>query len=124
MTLNSQGLFRFFRGDPATTGPVGRGKHGIQEARKKIVQLLAPERVDADDSLRFHPDETSIAQHFEMAGGSRFTKSQGNLATVQTISLGNGPDDFQAGRVAQGEKDRRKGNLIFGRMKRLSHRRG
>jgi hypothetical protein len=117
----SPGLSRFFRGDPATTGPVGRGKHGIQEARKQIVQLLAPERVDADDSLWFHPDETSIAQHFEMAGGSRFTKSQGNLATVQTIGPGNGPDDFQASRVAQGEKDRREGDLIFGRMKRLSH---
>jgi hypothetical protein len=114
----------FFCGAPATASPAGRGKHGVQEAREKIVQLLAAERIDADDSLRFHPDETGIAQHFKMAGGSRFTQSQGNLATVQTIGLGNGPDDFQTGRIAQGEKNRREGNLIFGRVKRLSHARG
>jgi hypothetical protein len=110
-----------FHGGPTTTGNAGCGKHRIQETGEKVVEFLATQGIDADDSLRFHPDKTGVAQHFEMARGSGFAQSQGNVATVQAIGLGNRPDDFQPGRIAQGEEDGWEGDLIFCRMERLSH---
>src|SRR5258708_32053264 len=102
-----------FHGAPTTTGTAGCGKHRIQEAGEKVVEFLATQRIDADDSLRFHPDETGVAQHFKMAGGGGLAQSQGNLATVQAIRLGNRPHDFQPSWIAQGKEDRWEGDLIF-----------
>jgi hypothetical protein len=97
------------------------GEHGVEESRKKVVELFAPERVCADDSMRFHPDDTGFAKHLKMAGSSGFAEVQRNLTTVQAVGIGDGPDDLQPSRIAQSKEDTGKADLILSWMERLSH---
>jgi hypothetical protein len=112
-------LVRFFHGAAPGTG--GGGEYRVQEPREKVVQLLAAERIGADDSVRFHPDDPGFAEHFEMAGSRGLAQIEWNFTTVQPVRVGDGTDDLKPGRIAQSKEDRGKADLILSRMKRLSH---
>jgi hypothetical protein len=108
-------------GDTPETGAAGGGKDRLEQLGKQVIQFLAAEGIYADNSMRLHPNQAGIAQYLEMPGGSGFTEIQRDLATVQTIGLGDSPDNFQPGRIAQSEENARETDLIFGRMEQLSH---
>jgi hypothetical protein len=78
----------------AGAGTARRGEDRVEKPREKIVEFLATKRIVTNYAVRFHPDDSGVAQDFKMTGGGGFAEVQGYLATVQSIVSGNGSDNL------------------------------